>query len=77
MPNVDRAARERLYDEYLALDEQYRELAERLRPFEVKTLNRHQHRQLWEIGNQLEAKLHELLEASFVRQATRAPDSGF
>ncbi len=77
MAIIDRATRERLYYEFLALDDEYRKLSEELKPFEIKSINRHQHRRLWEIGTQLEAKLHELLEASFVRQATRAPDSGF
>ncbi len=74
---ADAEIRRRLYDEYLALDDQYRQLANRLRPFVMTAENAGDHRRLVEIGEQLEAKLHELQEASRMRRKTPRPDSGF
>ncbi len=74
---ADAETRQRLYDEYLALDNQYRQLADRLRPFALTAQNAGEHRRLVEIGEQLAAKLHELQEASRVRRSTPRPDSGF
>ncbi len=75
MPNAE--TRARLYDEYLALDNEYRKLADSLKPFVVTAENRVDHRRLVDIGRQLEAKLHELQEASNIRRSTPAPGSGF
>ena len=77
MPMSDSDTRRRLYDEYVALDDEYRKLADKLKPFMVTAENRAEHRSLWEMGRQLEAKLHELQEASIIRRATPAPGSGF
>ena len=77
MPMADADTRGRLYNEYLALDDEYRKLAEKLKPFTVTTDNRGEHQRLWELGGRLEAKLHELQEASMVRRARPAPGSGF
>ena len=74
---ADAETRARLYAEYVALDDQYRRLADKLKPFAVTVENRLQHREFWDVGKQLEAKLHELQEASLIRRATPAPGSGF
>ncbi len=74
---ADAETRKRLYDEYLALDDQYRQLANRLRPFVMTAENAGDHHRLVEIGERLEAKLHELQETSRVRRKTPRPDSGF
>jgi len=77
MPIADTDTRGRLYNEYVALDDEYRQLAETLKPFVVTTENRSELRRLWELGNQLEAKLRELQEASLIRRTTPRPGSGF
>jgi hypothetical protein len=77
MPEADAETRSRLYNEYIALDNEYRKLADKLKPFALTNENRVEHRQLWEIGKSLEAKLHELQEASMIRRATPRPGSGF
>ncbi len=74
---ADTDTRQRLYDDYRTLDDQYRKLADQLRPFVPTAENARDLRRLWEIGEQLEAKLHELQEASRVRRSTPRPDSGF
>ncbi len=74
---ADSDTRRRLYDEYRALDDQYRGLAAKLRPFAATAENSRDLRRLWELGEQLEAKLHELQGASRVRRSTPRPDSGF
>lgn len=74
---ADTDTRVQLYDEYLALDNEYRKLADKLRPFTVTPENRSELRRLWDLGRQLETKLHELQEASVIRRATPAPGSGF
>ncbi len=77
MPAADTDTRRRLYDEYVALDDEYRRLADKLKPFVATAENRADLRRLWELGRQLEAKIHELQEASLVRRSTPAPGSGF
>jgi hypothetical protein len=77
MPEADAETRSRLYSEYLALDDEYRKLADKLKPFTITAENRVGHRQLFDIGRSLEAKLHELQEASNIRRATPRPGSGF
>ncbi len=67
---ADSDTRRRLYDEY-------RGLADKLRPCAATAENSRDLRRLWELGEQLEAKLHELQEASRVRRSTPRPDSGF
>jgi hypothetical protein len=77
MPEADSETRSRLYAEYLVLDNEYRKLADKLKPFTVTPDNRAEHRQLLELGKSVEAKLHELQDASSIRRATPRPGSGF
>jgi hypothetical protein len=77
MPTPDTDTRQRLYDEYVLLDDEYRKLADKLKPFAVTAENRADLRRLWELGRQLEAKIHELQETSSIRRSTPAPGSGF
>lgn len=77
MPTADPETRGRLYGEYIALDDEYRKLADTLKPFAVTAENRAEHQRLLELGGRLEAKLHELQEASVIRRARPAPGSGF
>lgn len=77
MPTADTETRRRVYSEYIAIDDEYRKLAEKLKPFTVTAENRAEHQRLLELGGRLEAKLRELQEASAIRRARPAPGSGF
>lgn len=68
MSMAERETRLRLYEEYMVLDDKYRELAGKLKPFMFTTSNRAEHQQLVEIGRQLESKLHELQEAFGIKR---------
>jgi len=77
MPMADADTRARLYNEYIALDDQYRKLADKLKPFVLTAENRSDLQHLVDLGKQLDAKLQELQEAFNVRRRTPAPGSGF
>jgi len=72
---ADRETRLRLYEEFKKLDDQYRKLADKLRPFMLTTSNQAEHEQLLEVGGRLDSKLHELQEAFGVRRVPPSPDS--
>ena len=63
MPLAERGIRQRLYMEYIQLDDKYRDYLERLTPFTLNMSNRYEFERLIELGGQLESKLRELQEA--------------
>ena len=77
MPIADAETRARLYAEYVALSDEFRNLADRLKPFATTPESRVQFREFADLAKRLEAKLHELQEASAVRRTTPAPGSMF
>jgi len=74
---ADAETRARLYKEYVTLDNEYRKLADKLKPFELTAENRSDQQRLVDLGKQLGAKLQELQESFNVRRRTPAPGSGF
>ncbi len=77
MALADPETRARLYNEYVALDDEYRKLGEKLKPFELTAENRQDTIAFFELGTRLEEKLHELQEASNPKRVARRPGSGF
>jgi len=73
MPMADHQERMRLYGEYKELDDQYRQLAEKLKPFMLTTTNRPDHERLLEIGRKLSRKLEELNAAFGVKRIPPSP----
>ena len=68
MPTTDRETRLRLYKEYTELSNQYQELANKLKPFSLTTKNRDKFNELLHVGDSMDAKYHELLEAFGIRR---------
>ena len=75
MSMANREVRLRLYKQFKELDNQYRKLAGKLKPFMLTSSNRVEHEQLLEVGRRLESKLHELQEAFGVKRVPPPPDS--
>jgi predicted nuclease with TOPRIM domain len=73
----DRDVRLRLYEEYKALDDKYRKLAEKLKPLMLTSSNSAEHKQLLDIGRQLESKLQELQEAFGIGLVPLPPDANY
>ena len=63
MPMAERGTRQRLYMEYIQLDDKYRKCLENLQPFTLNMSNRYEFERLLELGGRLESKLRELQEA--------------
>ena len=63
MPMAERGTRQRLYMEYIQLDDKYRDSLEHLAPSMLTHSNRYEFERLIEMGGQLESKLREVQEA--------------
>ena len=63
MPMADRGTRQRLYMEYMELDDKYRDSLEHLTAFNLTLSNRYEFERLIELGERLESKLREVQEA--------------
>jgi len=77
MPTADAQTRARLYSEFVSLDDEYRKLADSLKPFEPTAENRADYLRMVDLSQKLEAKAHELQEAFTVRRRTPSPSSMF
>lgn len=64
----DEETRKRLSAEFKELYTQYKELADRLKPFMLTEKNKNEHLQLLELGRKLDAKHEELLSAFGVKR---------
>jgi len=60
MPMAERGTRQRLYLEYIQLDDKYRDYLESLTPLTLNMSNRYEFERLLELGGRLESKLREL-----------------